>query len=67
MFQTLLKSLPGQQYVPLVARERRHLGHRTGNVVGRDGLDQHRGQANRVAIGGSRGDALDELEELRGY
>ena len=36
-----------------------------GDIVRRHGLDEHRRQADRGAVGGSIGNALDELEELR--
>ena len=36
-----------------------------GDVVGRHGLNEDRGQPNRRSVGGFIGDALDELEELR--
>ena len=36
-----------------------------GDVIGRDGLDHHGGQADGVALRGGLGDPLDELEELR--
>ena len=39
--------------------------YRTGDIVGRHGLDEHRWQAHLVAVGGKIGDALDEFEELR--
>ena len=41
------------------------LRHRLRDIVRRHGLEQHGGDAHRVAVGGLVGDALDELEELR--
>jgi hypothetical protein len=38
--------------------------NRAGDSVSRDGLDERRGKANRVAVGRVVGDVLDELEEL---
>ena len=38
---------------------------RAGDVIGRHGLDEHGRQPDRVAVGGVRGDAVEELEELR--
>jgi len=46
-------------------RSHRDSGHRTGDIVSRNGLEEHMRQANAVSLGGFIGDTLDELEELR--
>ena len=38
---------------------------RARDIIGRDGLDERGRQPDRVAVGGVRGDAVEELEELR--
>ena len=45
---------------------RRNPRDRTRDIVRRNRLDEHRRHTNGVAVGGGVGDALQELEELRG-
>ena len=56
---------PGYFHSAVHRRAYRDLSDRTGDIVGRHRLDEHRWQAYRVAVGGKIGDALDEFKELR--